>query len=161
MSRSESACAQNNNHNRSDEKEKTLKLLITQQPSKYVFCDEWFGVGLDLSSSYPPDVPAAFIELCCNLHRYTDNSIHPEPAQDNQTVDLHLLVQQPPVEVVNGGDISKPTIANCKIRSPLPADDKPIQYCLKFYYRSRQTGAIFDEVEQACSIPGKKLIQFE
>ena len=147
----------NNNGSRAEgvqEKADSNTLVIVQQPPAFVFSEEWFNVGLDLTSV--GDISASFIELRANLHRYVNDDILSQPAQDNQIVDLHLLVNEQNEKTDANG--VKHTIANCKIKSPLPRDDNPILYCLKFFYRSRQAGAVIEDIEQACSIPGKLLL---
>jgi len=143
---------QHNSHKRNNASQPP-KIVIVQQPPPFVFSDEWFGVSLDLSSSYPADVPTPYIELCANLHRLSDKTIMPEPAQDNNIVDLHIAVQSSTNTAT--ADARNSTVVKCKIKSPLSEDNKPVRYCLKFYYRSRQTGSVLDEVEQVCSIPGE------
>ncbi len=134
---------------------KTMKIVISQQPPSFVFSDEWFDVGLDVPSA--SDISASYTELGANLHRYVNEEILSQPAQDNKIVDLHLLIKDQPSETPLSTSDTK-TVANCKIKSPVPEDGLPLKYCLKFFYRSRQTGAVLDDIKQACSIPGEKIL---
>lgn len=134
------------------EKENDSNFFIIQQPPAFVFSDEWFEVGINLPSTQ--DFPVSCIELGANLHHYVEDSIVSEPAQDNNIIDLHLLVRGQNDET-SAPDSRNATIANCKIKSPLSEGDTPIKYCLKFYCRSKQTGAILDKLHQVASTPGK------
>jgi hypothetical protein len=136
------------------------KIVITQQPARFVFSEEWFPIYLDVSSACPRGMEPNEMELYCNLHRYINGSIIPDPIQDNNHfIHFHLLVQQqqPNETRRERKQATKLTIAKCKIKSsPLPPQDrKPIQYCVCFYYRSKQTGDVIKDVEKAYSIPGK------
>ena len=133
-----------------------LKIVIVSEPPLFVYSEEWFSVTLDLSASYPSEITVPYVELCANLYRVRDGMINLEPAQDNDVVDLHLAHQS--VNDSTNLDDHGSTVVKCKIKSPLEDKELPTKYCLKFFQRSRQTGSILQEVEQACSSPGKKVV---
>lgn len=130
-----------------------LQILIVSQPPLFVYSEEWFIVTLDLSAAFPSEIPIPYVELCANLYRVKDGNINLEPAQDNDVVDLHLAHQS--LNDSTNLDDHSSTVVKCKIKSPLEDKELPTKYCLKFFQRSRQTGSILQEVEQACSSPGK------
>lgn len=142
------------------------KIIIAQQPARFVFSEEWFPIYLDVSSICPRGSGGGMeptsneMELCCNLHRYANGSIIPDPIMqdNNHFIQFHLLAQQPNEN--RRDQRTKPgtpnlTIAKCRIKSsPLLAQDrKPIQYCICFYYRSTQTGDVIKDVEKVYTIP--------
>lgn len=139
---------------RRDDSHASPKILIIQQPARFAFSDEWFQVSLDISSAHPSGKDTDEVELCCNLHRYVNDSILPEPVKDSHAINLQLLVHQKH-ENRKERKGTKHTIAKCKIRSPLSHDRRPVQYSLCFCYRSKQTGEIIEEIERAYSVPGK------
>ncbi len=129
------------------------KIVIVSQPPQYAYSDEWFSVTLDLSATFSSDTPPQFVELCANIHRIVDGNILPEPAQDNDVVDLHLAHQSLCDAMTMGNHSS--FVVKCKIKSPQAEDEKPVRYCVKFYERSRETGSVLKDIGQTVSSPGK------
>lgn len=129
------------------------QLRIVQQPPESVFSDEWFCVGLDLSSSYPPGILRHQVELCADLYKTEKEGVLSQPAQCNGDVELHLT-GQPGVH-----DSSCVTEVRCMIKSHVNKSKHPLKYSMKFFYRLKENHSTIVEVDSACSRPSKSLLK--
>ena len=131
-------------------------IRIVQQPPESVFSDEWFYVGLDLSSSYPPGVSKHQVELCAELHKAEKEGLLTQAAQSNGDVELHLTEHSG-----TANERSCVSEVRCMIKLHVNKIEHPLKYSLKFFFRLKETHSTMIAVKPACSRPSKSVVHIK
>lgn len=132
------------------EEQSKLAILITHQPPEYVFSDEWFEVGFNLSSSSPSNIAPEEIELCANIHQNLEGRCQPDPVQHNGNIEIYLKAQSKSIK-----DSNDESIVRCRIKSFTIQEGGAVAYNINFFQRMKATGEKIEQVEGTMSTKGE------